>query len=147
MSVKAFRCGRGVWVMGKGGWKSTGAATTAAALIALQKAIEKAGSLDRAKVRQALTELNIMTFYGPIKFGANGMNGGRDLPIIQVQKGKSVVLYPDVIKQATMVPAGIQRPTIMAASAKRYGSSRRCAEGSTMAPASASRAKSADTSI
>ena len=80
-------------------------ASSAAALVALQMAIEKAGTLDKAKVRDALVALDVMTFYGPIKFGANGMNGGRDLPIIEVQKGKSVVLYPDSIKQATMLPA------------------------------------------
>ncbi|MDA0652771.1 MAG: amino acid ABC transporter substrate-binding protein [Proteobacteria bacterium] len=78
-------------------------ASSAAALIALQKAIEKAGSIDRAKVRKALTELDIVTFYGPIKFGSNGMNQARKLPIIQVQKGKLVVLAPSSIEQAKMV--------------------------------------------
>jgi branched-chain amino acid transport system substrate-binding protein len=79
-------------------------AAAAAALVALQKAIEKAGTLDRAKVRDALAALDIVTFYGPIKFSANGMNGGRDLPIIQVQGGKPVLLYPDAIKQGTLRP-------------------------------------------
>lgn len=79
-------------------------AAAAAALVALQKAIEKAGTLDKAKVRDALAALDIMTFYGPIKFSANGMNGGRDLPIIQVQGGKPVVLYPESIKQGMLRP-------------------------------------------
>jgi branched-chain amino acid transport system substrate-binding protein len=78
-------------------------ASSAAALIALQKAIENAGSIDRAKVRKALTELDIVTFYGPIKFGSNGMNQVRKLPIIQVQSGKLVVLAPSNIEQAKMV--------------------------------------------
>ncbi len=77
-------------------------ASSAAALIALQKAIEKAGTTDKAKVRDALAGLDIVTFYGPIKFGPNGMNQGRDLPIIQVQNGKVVPLYPDAIKQGTL---------------------------------------------
>jgi branched-chain amino acid transport system substrate-binding protein len=80
-------------------------AAAAAALVALQKAIEKSGTLDKAKVRDALAALDIVTFYGPIKFAANGMNGGRDLPIIQVQSGKPVVLYPDRIKQGSLKPA------------------------------------------
>ncbi len=80
-------------------------ASSAAALIALQKAIEKAGSKDRAKVRKALADLDIVTFYGPINFGANGMNQVRKLPIIQIQNGKPVVLAPADIKQANMVPA------------------------------------------
>ena len=44
-----------------------------------------------------------MTFYGPIKFGPNGMNGGRNLPIIQVQDQQVKVLYPDSIAQAKVI--------------------------------------------
>lgn len=77
-------------------------ASSAAALIALQMAIEKAGSLDKDKVRAQLATLDVTTFYGPIKFGANGMNQGRDLPIIQVQGSKPVVLFPEAIKQGTL---------------------------------------------
>ncbi len=77
-------------------------ASSAAALIALQKAIETAGTLDRDKVRQALTEIEISTFYGPIKFRADGMNSVRNLPIIQVQSGKPVVLYPPEVKQGDL---------------------------------------------
>jgi branched-chain amino acid transport system substrate-binding protein len=77
-------------------------ASSAAALIALQMAIEKAGSIDKDKVREQLAKLDVLTFYGPIKFGANGMNQGRDLPIIQVQGNKMVVLFPEAIKQGTL---------------------------------------------
>jgi branched-chain amino acid transport system substrate-binding protein len=80
-------------------------ASSAAALIALQKAIEKAGTLDRDKVRAALASLDITTFYGPIKFTPNGMNTGRDLPIVQVQGGQVKVLYPEAIKQAGLAAA------------------------------------------
>ena len=78
-------------------------ASAAAALVALQKAIEKAGTLDKAKVRDALASLDIMTFYGPVKFGPNGMNQGRDLPIVQVQAGKVVPLFPASIKAGSLV--------------------------------------------
>lgn len=77
-------------------------ASSAVALIVLQKAIEKAGSTDRDKVREALKALNINTFYGPIRFREDGMNAARDLPIIQVQNGKPVVLFPAAVKQADM---------------------------------------------
>ena len=60
-------------------------ASAAAALVVLQKAIEKAGTTDKARVREALAATDVMTFYGPVKFGPNGMNQGRELPIIQVQ--------------------------------------------------------------
>lgn len=78
-------------------------ASAAAALVALQAAIETAGTLDRDAVRDALANLDIMTFYGPINFGENGMNQGRELPIIQIQDGVPVILYPASIKQADMV--------------------------------------------
>ena len=77
-------------------------ASSAACLVALQKAIDKAGTIDKAKVRDALASLDIMTFYGPIKFGPNGMNGTRVLPIIQVQGGKVVMVYPDSVKQSAL---------------------------------------------
>ena len=78
-------------------------ASSAAALVVLQQAIENAGSKDRATVRDALTKIDIITFYGPIKFGANGMNQARNLPIIQIQDGMPVVLAPADIMQANMI--------------------------------------------
>lgn len=79
-------------------------ASAAAALVALQKAVEKAGTLDRARVRDALAALDVTTFYGPIRFSPNGMNAGRELPIIQVQGGKAVVLQPEALRQGTLRP-------------------------------------------
>lgn len=77
-------------------------ASSAAALVVLQKAIEQAGTLDRARVRDALAGLDVMTFYGPVRFREDGMNANRDLPIIQVQDGRPVVLYPTTMQQAEM---------------------------------------------
>lgn len=79
-------------------------ASSAVALVVIQKAIEKAGSLDKKKVRDALASLDIQTFYGPIKFGPNGMLLVRSLPVIQVQKGKVAVLYPADIANAKLTP-------------------------------------------
>src|SRR5262249_16015512 len=70
-------------------------ASSAAALVVLQKAIEKAGSLDRAAVRKALTELDAMTFFGPVKFREDGMNTSRALPLIQIQQGKPGLIDPN----------------------------------------------------
>ena len=79
-------------------------ASSAAALVAVQKAIEKAGSIEPARIRDALAALDIMTFYGPIKFQKNGMNADRGLPIIQVQSGTVKVLYPPALQQAGLIP-------------------------------------------
>jgi branched-chain amino acid transport system substrate-binding protein len=77
-------------------------ASSAVALIVLQKAIEKAGSVDRDKVRDALRTLDIATFYGPIRFREDGMNAARNLPIIQVQGGKPALLFPPEVRQVDM---------------------------------------------
>ena len=69
----------------------------------LADAIERAGSTDKNKVRDALAETNIATFYGPIKFTANGMNEVRDLPVIQVQDKSIKVVHPADIKDGELV--------------------------------------------
>jgi branched-chain amino acid transport system substrate-binding protein len=81
-------------------------ASSAAALIALQKALEAAGTTDRDAVRKALQDLDIKTFYGPINFREDGMNQARDLPIIQVQGGAPVVVFPADIRKAELKMMG-----------------------------------------
>jgi branched-chain amino acid transport system substrate-binding protein len=67
-----------------------------------QMAIEKAGSLDRDKVRDELAKLDVVTFFGPVKFGANGQINSLDPPVFQLQGGKPVVLFPQAIKQGDL---------------------------------------------
>ncbi len=64
-----------------------------------QMAIEKAGSLDRDKVRDELAKMDVVTFWGPVKFGANGQINSLEPPVFQIQGGKPIVLFPDAIKQ------------------------------------------------
>ncbi len=78
--------------------------SSAAALVALQMAIEQAGTLDRAKVRAALKSLDAVTFFGPIKFRSDGMNASRAYPLIQIQGGKPVIVFPEAVKQADLKP-------------------------------------------
>jgi branched-chain amino acid transport system substrate-binding protein len=77
-------------------------ASSAAALVAVQKAIESAGSLEPAGISQALRTLSITTFYGPIVFDEHGMNAARDLPILQVQGQAVKVLFPASVAQAQL---------------------------------------------
>jgi branched-chain amino acid transport system substrate-binding protein len=67
-----------------------------------QMAIEKAGSLDRNKVRDELATLDVVTFFGPVKFGPNGQINSLDPPVFQIQGAKPVVLFPDAIKQGEL---------------------------------------------
>ena len=78
-------------------------AASAAALVAVQKAIESARSLEPAKISSALRTLNLATFYGPIVFDEHGMNAARDLPILQVQGQEVKVLFPASIAQAKLM--------------------------------------------
>ena len=61
----------------------------------IQAAVERAGTLDSAKVRAALNDLNITTLVGPFKIDAKtGMQQGYPMLTTQWQKGKSVVVWP-----------------------------------------------------
>jgi branched-chain amino acid transport system substrate-binding protein len=73
-------------------------ATGSAVGVALQMAIEKAGSIDHAAVRAALASGGFDTFFGPLTFNAAGQAVSYVPPVIQIQDGKAVVIYPDAIK-------------------------------------------------
>ncbi len=72
--------------------------------VILQMAIEKAGTLDRNKVRSILADSEFKTFFAPIKFGPDGEANSYVPPIFQIQNRKVVVIYPDAIKQAELQP-------------------------------------------
>ena len=61
-------------------------------------ATEKANSTDPEAVRKVLSTGRFETFYGPIKFGANGQNEINSPMILQIQNGKYVVLDPQDVK-------------------------------------------------
>jgi branched-chain amino acid transport system substrate-binding protein len=79
-----------------------GQASAAVCGALFQLAIEKANSLDRDKVRDALASLDTVTFWGPVKFGANGQINSLEPPVFQIQNAKAVVLFPDAIKQGDL---------------------------------------------
>ena len=79
-----------------------GQASAAACGALFQLAIEKAGSLDRDKVRDELAKLDIVTFWGPVKFGPTGQINSLAPPVFQIQNAKPVVLFPAAIKQGDL---------------------------------------------
>ena len=79
------------------------AAESAACGLAYQAAITKAGSIDPQKVRDALAGLDITTFYGQIKFAANGENATKPMVTTQVQSGKLVTVYPSNVANASLI--------------------------------------------
>ncbi len=77
----------------------------------LQKAIEDADSIDPAKVSAALEKMNVMTFYGPVKFSTeaktHGKQAAHEMVYMQWQKdpsGKLVsqIVWPEVAKSANL---------------------------------------------
>lgn len=78
------------------------AADGAAAALAFQFAIEKAGSIDPQKVRDALAGLDVMTFYGQLKFDSTGANTYKPMVTIQIQNGQVVTAYPSNVANATL---------------------------------------------
>jgi branched-chain amino acid transport system substrate-binding protein len=67
---------------------------SAAALEVFQVAIEKTGSLDPEKLRDAIAATDFESFYGKIKFNEKGENIGKGMSVVQVQQGKAVDVYP-----------------------------------------------------
>ncbi len=74
-------------------------ASASAAGAIFQLAIEKAGTIDPQKVRDALASLDVVTFYGPVKFGETGQISSLEPPVFQIQGAKPIVLSPEQIKQ------------------------------------------------
>lgn len=75
-------------------------AESAAAIIAYQRAIEKAGALDPAKVREAIAALDIMTFYGQIRFDGRGVNIYKPMAVEQLQPdGKKYTVFPPSVAE------------------------------------------------
>jgi len=82
------------------------AAGATAAALSLHLAIEAAGSLDTATVRDALRGLDIDTFYGSIRFDERGVNVAKPMGTVQIQDGRIVVVAPaDVAEGALDYPA------------------------------------------
>ena len=82
-----------------------GAEATAACL-ALVLAVEKAGSTDPDKVRDALAGLDEQTFFGPLKFNPTGQNTTKTMGVIQIQAGKPVPVWPRDASQSPLIWPG-----------------------------------------
>jgi branched-chain amino acid transport system substrate-binding protein len=69
-------------------------AESSAACLAFQYAIQNAGSLDPDKVRDALANLDVLTFYGLLKFDSRGINVYKPMAVNQIQNGNLVTVWP-----------------------------------------------------
>jgi branched-chain amino acid transport system substrate-binding protein len=78
-------------------------AEATAAGLAFQYALERAQSLDRLAVRDALAHLDVVTFFGLLKFDSRGVNVFKPMVVNQIQHGKLVTIYPYRLGNATPV--------------------------------------------
>ena len=69
-------------------------AQASAAVYVFKDAFERAGSLDKDKLRDALAATDMMTFYGGIKFSDAGNNIAKPMVLRQIQDGKYNVVAP-----------------------------------------------------
>jgi branched-chain amino acid transport system substrate-binding protein len=79
------------------------AADASAAALALQLAIEAAGTTKTEAVREALLELDVRTFYGPINFDEQGRNWAKPMGAIQIQKGRLELVTPAAMATAELI--------------------------------------------
>lgn len=79
-----------------------------AACLALVLAAEKAGSTDPDKVRDALAALDEQTFFGPLKFNAQGQNVTKAMGVLQIQGGKPVPVWPKESSAAALNWPGVR---------------------------------------
>ncbi|GAC1407523.1 MAG: amino acid ABC transporter substrate-binding protein [Candidatus Velthaea sp.] len=75
-------------------------AESSATCLAFQYAIQKAGSLDPQKVRDALAKLDVVTFYGILKFDNRGINIYKPMAVNQIQKGDLKTVWPTGVQNA-----------------------------------------------
>ena len=69
-------------------------AQATAAVYVYKDAFERADSLDKEKVRDALSATDLKTFYGDVKFSPEGNNIAKPMVLRQIQDGKYNVVAP-----------------------------------------------------
>lgn len=77
-------------------------AQASAAVYVWADVFKRAQSLDTEKVREALTKTDLPTFYGGVKFAADGSNPGKEIVMRQIQGGKYVVVSPAEVAVAPL---------------------------------------------
>jgi branched-chain amino acid transport system substrate-binding protein len=80
-------------------------AEATAAGVAFADAITAAGSLEPNAVRTALSRLNVVTFFGPIRFDERGVNVYKPMVINQIQGSRLMTVYPYRLAAALPIDA------------------------------------------
>ena len=72
--------------------------------VVVQKCLEETGSADSQALREAASKLEFSTFYGRFKIDAEtGRQTGREVLLVQWQKGRKVIVWPPQSAQADLI--------------------------------------------
>lgn len=94
-------------------------AEATAGCLALILAVEKAGTTEANAVREQMAKLDEQTFFGPIKFNAQGQNVTKFMSVVQVQNGKAVGVWPKDSAEAQLQWPGTAKPSAPAETAAK----------------------------
>lgn len=75
-----------------------------AAAKVLEEAVRRAGSLDQEKLREALAGLETETPLGPYKVDRDGAQIGAQPLLVQIVKGRRVIIWPEALAKANWQP-------------------------------------------
>jgi len=73
-----------------------------AAIVVLADAIHTANSTDTTNVRQAISNMHIMTFFGQFQVDSYGKQVGHSMVLVQWQSGGLAVVAPDAVASGTV---------------------------------------------
>ena len=79
----------------------------------LAEAIRRAGSLDREKLRDAISKMDHNTVFGAFRVDRDGVQIGHEVVLFQWQDGKRVIVWPEelaAVKARFPTPPWSQRP-------------------------------------
>lgn len=79
------------------------AAESTASVLVFADALERAGTFDTEKVRDAIAATDIETFYGRVKFDDTGKNVAKPMVLQQIQNGKFVAVAPSQFATGKLV--------------------------------------------
>ena len=78
-------------------------AQASAAVYVFKDSFERANTLDRYKLRDAIAATDLSTFYGNIKFSENGNNIAKPMVLRQIQNGKYNVVAPSAFASHKLI--------------------------------------------
>ena len=78
-------------------------AQATAAVYVFKDAFERANSMDKEKVRDAIAATDMKTFYGDIRFAEAGNNIAKPMALRQIQNGQYNVVAPSAFASHTLI--------------------------------------------